>query len=108
MLIIKNNIIPFGKSYAAINLFGVIFTKVKLDETGLRHEMIHTVQQRELLFVGFFLLYLAEWFVRLLICRNLHQAYYTISFEQEAYRNQHDKEYLRRRKHFAWMGYIKP
>lgn len=106
MLIINNRIIPFGKSYIAINLFGVVFAKEKLSREIIRHERIHTAQQRELLFVGFFLLYLMEWGIRLIACRDMHKAYRSISFEQEAYCNQHTEDYLLGRKHYSWLRYL--
>lgn len=107
MLIIKNRILPFGKSYIAINLFGVIFAKEPLDSTCIRHERIHTDQQKELLFVFFYIVYILEWSIRLFLCRNLHKAYMQISFEKEAYSNQNNTDYLNTRKHFAWISYIR-
>lgn len=107
MLIINNRIIPFGKSYIAINLFGVIFAKEHLNQVYLHHEKIHTAQQKELLFLGFYILYIIEWGIRLLIYRNLRKAYMKISFEQEAYCNQNRKGYLKGRSHFAWIKYIR-
>lgn len=105
-MIINNRIIPFGKSYIAINLFGVIFAKTWLSKTVIRHEKIHTRQQIEMLYVGFFLWYVAEWVIRLLLYRNLHRAYANISFEREAYHNQSDCNYLKHRRHYAWLRYI--
>lgn len=102
-MIINNSIIPFGKDYNAINLFGVVFTKTQLTKTALRHERIHTAQQREMLFVGFFLWYVAEWIVRLIMYRNFYRAYRNISFEREAYQYQHMKGYTRQRRHYAWL-----
>lgn len=106
MLIINNRIIPFGKSYIAINLFGVIFAKEHLNHVCLHHEKIHTAQQKELLFLGFYIIYIIEWGIRLIIYRNLHKAYMKISFEQEAYCNQHNKNYIINRRHYAWMRYF--
>lgn len=106
MVIINNRIIPFGKSYIAVNLFGVIFAKERLNQLCLRHEKIHTAQQKELLFVVFYLIYIMEWGIRLLIYRNFHKAYRQISFEQEAYCNQDKENYLHERKHFAWIRYM--
>lgn len=105
MKIIKNRFIPFGH-YQAINLFGLVFSKKKLDDVERNHEFIHTLQQRELLFIGFYLLYLTEWIIRLAITRNFNKAYYTLSFEKEAYANQKNLEYKKNRRHFAWRLYI--
>ena len=70
----------------------------------MNHERIHTAQQREMLYVFFYLAYLLEWLVRLPMRGN---AYRNISFEREAYANQRDLDYLQRRRHFAWRGYMK-
>ena len=100
MKIIYNNVIPF-KGFAAMNLFGVIFARKSakpLPERTLNHEAIHTAQMKELLWVGFYLYYLAEWVVRLFMKGN---AYRNISFEKEAYAHQGAKRYLTTRRHFA-------
>lgn len=105
-MIINNSIIPFGKDYIAINLFGIIFAKEKLSERDMRHEYIHTMQQREMFFLPFFIWYLVEWGIRLVVYRNAHRAYRNISFEREAYANQHDQHYKDSRKRFAWIRYV--
>ena len=100
MKIIYNNIIPFP-GFAAVNFFGVIFARKKyrpLSETTVNHEAIHTEQMKELLYVGFYLCYLAEWIVRLFMKGN---AYRNISFEKEAYRGQRIPGYVQTRQRFA-------
>lgn len=100
ILIVRNRFIPFG-SYAAINLFGVIFVRegVRVTPRLLNHESIHTAQQRELLFLPFYVLYVLEWILRLFASRfNLHKAYRSISFEREAYDHDRDPDYLSRRR----------
>lgn len=104
MLIIRNRAIPFGKSYGAINLFGILFVKrgMRLTPETLNHEKIHTAQMLELLFVPFYLIYVAEWLMRLVGTRGRgFDAYCRISFEREAYRHQSDNQYLLRRRHYA-------
>lgn len=75
MKIIYNNIIPF-KGFKAMNLFGVFFVRkgCKMTDIDIRHELIHTAQQREMLYVFFYLWYVIEWLIRLLLCRNAHKA----------------------------------
>jgi len=51
----------------------------------------------------FYVLYIVEWAVRLLIYRSHRKAYYNISFEREAYRHGNDLSYLRCRRHHAWV-----
>ena len=106
MEIIYNNIIPF-KGFKAINLFGFIFARKKLNEVDINHERIHTAQMKELAYVGFYLLYLLEWLIRVLFIYPFsHKAYKLTSFEVEAYVNQEDTTYLKKRKHYAWTKYI--
>lgn len=100
MKIIYNNIVPF-KGFRAINLFGVIFARKssgRITPTTMRHEKIHTAQMKELLYIGFYVLYFMEWLFRLVTTKN---AYKNISFEREAYSNQGNVNYLSTRKHFA-------
>jgi hypothetical protein len=105
--IIYNRHIPFG-SYLAINLFGIIFVKSKrrLSRRELNHELIHSRQQAEMLWVFFYLWYALEWFFRLVQYRSTTRAYYNISFEREAYANEKDLLYRRRRGFWAWISYL--
>lgn len=105
MKIIYNRWFPFG-SYSAINILGVVFAKNRMNKVERNHEFIHTLQQRELLFVGFYLLYVIEWLVRLVQHRSLLKAYLAVSFEREAYAHQFDFEYKKNRHHYAWRLYI--
>ncbi len=107
MKIIYNKIIPFGKGFYAINLFGVLFAKGPCDETTINHELIHTAQIKELWYVGFYLVYLLEWFVRIIQYRGYVKGYFNISFEREAYRNEYDLTYLKHRKPFSFRHYYK-
>ena len=109
MRIIYNRLFPFG-SYWAINLCGIILArgdKGRLGPQEMRHEYIHTLQQREMLFVAFYVFYLAEWFVRLVQYGNLLSAYRNISFEREAYDRQAQLRYPATRKPFAWIHYLR-
>lgn len=106
MKIIYNKRIPFGKSYYAINLLGIIFSKGKLNVACMNHEYIHTLQQREMLFIFFYLWYIFEWLFKLIYYRNNKLSYLNISFEKEAYANQNDLNYKTTRKHYAWFKYL--
>lgn len=92
-----------------VNLFGTFWARDTswIDRYVVNHERIHTAQQRELLFIPFYLFYILEWLARLLMYRNRHDAYMNISFEREAYRFGHDLGYLQRRKPYAWTGFLK-
>ena len=107
MKVIINRLIPFGKNFYAINLFGVLFAKGPCGKVTMNHERIHTAQIRELLYLPFYLWYVLEWIVRLLQYRNMNLAYYNISFEREAYDNQANLSYLKRRKNFNFIKYLK-
>lgn len=101
--ILFNRWLPFP-GYSAMNLFGIILVRrgVQVNRCLINHELIHTRQQAEMLFVFFYLWYVAEWLVRLVRLRNVHRAYRAISLEREAYRHELDLTYLSRRRPFAW------
>lgn len=96
--------LPFGDDFLAINLCGLIFAVRDLSPKELNHERIHTAQQRELLFLPFFLWYAAEWLVLMVRYRNRMEAYYRIRFEREAYRHQAESDYLARRRHYRYLS----
>ena len=132
MIIIRNTVIPF-RGFLAITLWPFIFVRreawARFTAAVRRHERIHCRQQVELLLVGavlavvlalsgsgwwsllalplFFWLYGLEYVVGLLTLRDSHRAYRAISFEQEAYDNELDPDYLSRRRPFAWIRYMK-
>lgn len=105
-MIVKCKLIPKG---ICVNLFGTFWARDPswIDKFVINHERIHTAQQRELLFVPFYILYVMEWLVRLVEYRNREDAYMNISFEREAYANGHNLNYLPNRKLFAWLHYLK-
>ena len=96
--------LPFGGDFLAINLCGLIFALRDLTPEELNHERIHTAQQRELLFLPFFLWYAVEWLVLMVRYRNGIEAYYRIRFEREAYRHQAESDYLARRRHYRYLS----
>ncbi len=104
MKIIRNNIIPFA-GYKAMNLFGVLFVRgnARIDDITLNHEKIHTAQIKEMLYVFFYVWYVIEWLIRL----PKGNAYRNISFEREAYTSQGDLDYLKSRKRFDFVRFIK-
>lgn len=100
VILIKRH--PMGKSYLAICLFGFIFSVRPLDSYELNHERIHAAQQKELLYLPFFLWYVVEWLILYIKYRDGMKAYLNIRFEKEAYNHQDDLDYLKRRKHFHY------
>ena len=108
MKMIYNKLLPF-KGYVAINLFGIIFARKEfkpISERTLNHELIHTAQIKELLYIFFYLWYAIEWIVRLIQYRDRLSAYYNISFEREAYSNQNNLGYLKCRKKYRNLKYL--
>ena len=107
MKIVKNRFIP-PRGFAYVNLFGVLFTRrdKPISDVTFNHEQIHTEQMKEMLYVFFYIWYLIEWLVWLIILRDSHQAYRAISYEREAYANQENLTYLGGRKRYRWLTYI--
>ena len=87
---------PFG-IYVKIEYLTNLFT--------INHEKIHWQQQLEMLIIFFYLWYGIEWFIRLFI--NGKAAYRSLSFEREAYDNDDNLEYLKTRKPYSWLKYMK-
>lgn len=107
MKIIHIKHFPFG-SYATINLFGILFTKQdKLIPRDINHEKIHTAQMKEMGYIFFYLWYFLEYLLIRLFHRKQGNAYHDTSFEEEAYANQYNYSYLKNRKHYAWIKFIK-
>ena len=94
--------LPMGKNYFAICLFGFIFSIRPLSTTELNHELIHAAQQRELLYIPFFIWYGIEWVVLYFKYKDWEKAYFHIRFEKEAYSHQRDENYLKHRKHYQY------
>ena len=88
------------KGYRGITLFPFIFLLRKEDKRNkvlINHEKIHIRQQLELLVIPFFIWYGLEFLVRLFQYKNRREAYRNISFEREAYNNEKDLDYLKKR-----------
>lgn len=115
MKIIKNSIIPF-EGFAAMNLFGILFVRKEYADRCegtekydlmINHESIHTEQQKDLLYIFFYIWYVIEWFLKLFYYFDSDKAYHNISFEREAYANESDMNYISdKRKKFSFLKYI--
>lgn len=109
MRIVYNRYIPF-KGFAAINLFGTTFAREEsrpLSDRTICHESIHTKQMKETGWVGFYVIYLIEFLIRLAKTRNALRAYYDVYFEREAYAHQSEENYLLERPAYAWIGHAR-
>ena len=107
MKIIYNNCIPF-QGFLCMNLFGILFVRDrlrdKLNDVVINHEAIHTAQMKELLYIGFYVWYVIEWLLRLVMYGfKSKKAYKNICFEKETFENEEDLEYLNNRKHYAFL-----
>ncbi len=89
--------------YIGITIFPFIIldSRFKDDEVLINHEKIHIAQQKELLVVGFFILYVGHYLWNLAKYKTHFMAYEEIFFEVEAYRMQDDPDYLSKRERFA-------
>ena len=59
-----------------------------------------------LAFLSFYILYVLEYFIKLIRYRSFSKAYKNISFEREAYECEHDNNYLENGDYFEWIKYI--
>ena len=99
-----------GKMASAMAFFPFILVResnFKENKVLINHEIIHLRQQLELLLVIFYLWYLLEYLIRLIIYRNHYKAYRNISFEKEAFDNECDFEYNKRKNFWSFLNYIK-
>lgn len=65
------------------------------------HELIHIEQQKELMVIPFFILYILNFIIN--IFRMNSSPYRNIMFEKEAYGNQDNLNYLKTRKRFNYF-----
>ena len=110
-IVIQNSRIPALLSWfitiKAITIYPFIIFRDETDEQTINHERIHIVQQRELLVIPFYILYVGYWLVNKFIHKdNSRMAYYNIPFEIEAYQNDENFSYLLNRKWFSWRKYF--
>jgi len=95
--------------YTGLSFFVFIWiSKLETDETRLvRHEKIHFWQQVEMLFVFHWLVYAAFYVAARLKGHCHYAAYRSNPFEQEAFDNEDQTDYLRIRRPFAWLPYTR-
>jgi len=79
--------------------------KLKSHTKLLNHERIHLRQQVEMLILPFYVWYLLEYLVCLIIYRDRNLAYRNISFEREAYANEGNLLYLKNRPFWKFLSY---
>jgi len=107
MILISKRIFP--DRFEGLTLWPVIILKhdnLKEDVVLINHERIHLKQQLELLILPFYVLYFLEWLVGIIKYNNMHLAYRNISFEREAYQNEENLNYLKKRSLFSFFRYF--
>jgi len=107
IVIVFKYLIP--KGFRGFTFFPFVVLSDKKDKSHnilLNHERIHLRQQLELLIVVFFVWYILEFLIGLAKYKNRREAYYSISFEREAYSNEKDLHYLKQRSFWSFLKYF--
>ncbi len=98
----------FRGNYQGMAIFPFVFIRYKsmrVDQRLINHEKIHLRQQIELLWFFFFILYISEYLFKWVKYGDAHKAYQNISFEREAYANEKNMNYLKKRKFWNFRQY---
>ena len=77
--------------------FVILNSKVVATPDLINHERIHLRQQIEMLIIPFYIWYLIEYY---------RKGYYNVSFEKEAYANDKNFNYLKKRRIFSFIRYL--
>ena len=77
--------------------FVILNSRVVATPELINHERIHLRQQLELLIIPFYIWYLIEYYKK---------GYMNVSFEKEAYANDKNLNYLKKRRIFAFSKYL--
>jgi hypothetical protein len=104
MLVVSDRAIKFFTMILGGDIRGLAFwpfiivpSSTIIDDVLINHERIHLRQQLEMLVLPFHIWYLIA----------LHRkGYWNISFEKEAYANEHNLNYLKTRQMFAFRKYM--
>jgi hypothetical protein len=108
MIFISKHLVPNGYLGMTVYPFVVLKTKALLvDVVLMNHERIHLKQQLELLIIPFFIWYSLEFIIRLMIYKNWRKAYRNVSFEREAYCNESNLDFLKERKFWDFLKYLR-
>ncbi len=97
------------KGFQGITVFPFVIVKskaAKQNPTLIQHERIHLRQQIEMGVLPFFIWYSLEFFWHYFQGSSRQLAYRLISFEQEAYQNEHNLDYLAKRPFWHFVAYF--
>ena len=100
------NIIPQKSRWIGLTIWPFLIKKkgYTFTDIQLNHERIHAQQQKEMLLIPFFACYLLEWIFRAITGQ---KAYRNLSFEREAYANEKNLDYIKGRRFWSWLKYLK-
>ena len=104
VLIYSKWLVPPSAAGWAIFPFIIFKRKEYATEEKINHERIHLAQQLELLILPFYVFYVLNFIVNLLMMNR--KPYRNIIFEKEAYDNERDLRYLEDRKFWAFLKYF--
>lgn len=87
-------------------LFNKVYTNTRLLPYEVNRFKIYAAQQKELLYVFWYLIYAIEFIVKLVRKRNIVNAIASISFVKEATYNQRQYKYMDTRRNYSWASYL--
>lgn len=106
IVIVSRYLIP--KGFRGITLFPFIIVSehdLTKNPVMINHEKIHIRQQVEMLILPFFIWYGFEFLIKYFKHKDKNFAYKNISFEREAYINEKDLNYLKKRSFWNFLNY---
>lgn len=104
MKVIHSKKFPYFSNY--INILGKVYTKVRLLPYEINNEKIHSLQIKELYYIGYYILFVIEYLIKLLFAFNFKRAYNKVSFVKERIEKQRDYNYAKCRTKYSWIKYI--
>lgn len=108
MIVVVNKYL-MAKGFKGISLWPFVILKHKAlskNPVFINHERIHLKQQIEMLILPFYLWYSIEFIIRLIQYKNRNSAYKNISFEREAYSNESNLDYFKKRNLWSFLDYL--
>ena len=84
----------------------IFYNKEKHSDILLNRKLIFLEQEKELLFIGFYLWFILEYIVRFLKTLSFRCAYVNMSFVQEVEFGESDLDYVINRHHYDWSKWL--
>ena len=108
MFVVVNKFI-LARHFDGVVLWPFIVVKradLKKNPVFMNHERIHLKQQVEMLLIFFFVWYTFEYLIRLIKYGDSYKAYNRICFEREAYANEKNLKFLKKRPFWNFLNYL--